>query len=275
MSRHVRISELARAYHSRGSALRIMALLRAHFDASFTEPEGVTSIGGYVGTEAQWVAVEVAWAAALDMWGLDEFHLAPLLHGETVLGRAKGEMAALWFARILGESGLHSVGASFRDIDWSPERRTADAAWYPEPYHACLDMVLGSLAEHMRFEFPDDAVVVLVDSDTLEQAAAEAIFERKQALTKGQFVSFGFSSRARCRSLQCADLYAGAERRMWLEAQSWQMPEMPRLYAIAQGVKGRGSYWSLETEKRIAEILAERASYLEKERKRLGGEGEG
>jgi hypothetical protein len=47
-----------------------MVLLRAYFDASFTQPSGITSIGGFVGTEGAWLSVEKLWIENLQMWGM-------------------------------------------------------------------------------------------------------------------------------------------------------------------------------------------------------------
>ena len=59
------------------------------------QPRGGASIGGYVGTEDQWARVEKEWNENLDLWGLEEFHLAPLLAGHTSVGRANAELCAL------------------------------------------------------------------------------------------------------------------------------------------------------------------------------------
>ena len=177
MTRHLSIAELARVVHPRGSKHRVMALLKAYFDASFTEPDGVSAIGGYVGSEQQWTSVETAWLENLGVWGLDEFHLSPLLAGETHLGREKGELCALSFAHIIGKSQLHAVGASLRDEDWDAAPKSAAFNEHlPHRYHGCLDMVLAILDQHMSLEFPGECVAIIADGDTADEAAAKALF---------------------------------------------------------------------------------------------------
>ena len=165
MNAPIRFADLISVVHS-GPGLRVMALLRAHFDASFTEPNGVAAIGGYLGSEEQWKAVEEKWIDNLRIWGLDHFHLTELLSGRTHLGFGKGELCALSFARILERSGLHSLYASFQERDWPAEERKVMARMYPEPYHVCLGLLLTDLTKHMRREFPNDLVAIVVDSDT-------------------------------------------------------------------------------------------------------------
>jgi hypothetical protein len=247
-----------------------MALLKAFFDASKTEPEGVTSIGGYVGTEQQWTNTEATWLEYLHLWGLDEFHMAPLLSGNTHLGRENGELCALSFARIIQKSRLHGIGAALNDIDWSryASRDAVYARRYPQAYHACFDNLLSVLADHMRLEFPADAVAVVMDSDAPPQAAY-AIFDEWKTRSRGQLVTVAFSNREVFRVLECADLRAGEDRKAWLNAQSWTRPETSQIYDIAQGERSRGSYWSAETEREIVAIL----DRLRKEKEGRDGEG--
>ena len=229
-----------------------MALLHSYFDASFTEPKGVTAIGGYLGTEDQWTRVKNEWVENLALWKLKKFHLTELLAGR--LNVSDPELCALTFARIMHKSGLHGLHAALRDEDFTA--RDYDSSLFPGAYHVCLDMLLGNVAEHMWLEFPDDLVAIVMDSDTPQKAAAEAVFERQKELSGNQFASFTISSQARCRVLECADLLAGEHRKSWLKSKSWHRPETGRIYDIAQGVRSRGSYWSAGTEREIEKILA-------------------
>jgi hypothetical protein len=144
--------------------------MRAYFDASFSAgTSGVTSIGGYVGRAEEWAEVEREWKEGLSLWGLDEFHLAPLLSGNTAIGRVDAELCALYFAKIIGRSKLHGIGAALRQEDWAKTETDRDR--FPTIYHRCLDMLLGVLSEHMRLEFPKDAVAIVMDVDALEPPA--------------------------------------------------------------------------------------------------------
>lgn len=125
-----------------------MVLRHIYIDASFTQPAGVTSIGGYLGTEDEWASVKKQWLEYLDLWKLQDFHLTELLAGKTHLGFQDGRLCVLSFARIIEKSSLHSITAGFRDEDWSEQRRTADAATYPSAYHVCLNMFMEILSSH-------------------------------------------------------------------------------------------------------------------------------
>jgi hypothetical protein len=232
----------------------IMALLRAYLDASFTQPKGVTSIGGFIGSEPTWSQIDRDWSEALSLWSLDDFHLTDLLAGNTHLGRKRGELCALYFANIVGNSGLHNISSSFRDEDWTSPRRELDAARYPEPYHLCLSLLLDILSTHMKLEFPGDTVHIIADSDTGKAQAALTIVEDHRGASGSPIVSFEFGDRRKFPRLQCADLFAGEERKAWLGSNSWRHPDVKGLYAIALSGKGRSSYWSAETERRINEL---------------------
>jgi hypothetical protein len=232
-----------------------MALRKGYFDASFTEPTGVASIGGYVGTEDQWAKVEKAWNENLDLWGLEEFNLAPLLAGQTSIGRTNAEICALSFARIISGSELHSIASAVRESDWQLKAtRARYFIQFPRSYYHCFDMLLDVLDEHMRLEFSNDRVDIVMDRDAPEEPAQE-IFKKWKARSQ-QFVSLTFADRTRCRMIQCADLQAGTEGKGWLASQAWNYPETSNLFALAQGHKGRSAFWSIETQMQIENVMA-------------------
>ena len=90
-------------------------MLRAYFDASFSEPPGVTSIAGYIGSEQQWANVEDVWAENLDLWGLENFHLAELPRW---IGHENADLCALSFLRAIEPLNLRSIDAALVDVDW-------------------------------------------------------------------------------------------------------------------------------------------------------------
>ena len=54
------------------------------------------------------------------------FHLAPLLSGNTAIGRVDAELCALYFAKIIGRSKLHGIGAALRQEDWAKTETDRD-----------------------------------------------------------------------------------------------------------------------------------------------------
>jgi hypothetical protein len=237
-----------------------MALLRGYFDASFSRiehgaPRPVACVGGYIGTEANWTVVERQWNDNLDLWSLKEFHLSPLLHGDTHLGRFKGKLCARSFARIIGESDLHSTSSSLDENDWKRLGQSSKfVAKYPHPYHTCFDNLLDVMATQMREEFPDDVIAVIMDKDASEHAA-HSIFDSWKV--KGApFVTLTFGTKTCFPLLQCADLQVGTDRQGWLCSQSWNYPETSNIGALAQGPKGRSCFWSVETQHDIDAAIA-------------------
>jgi hypothetical protein len=255
---------LARALHPRqqrqvdGFNLgdRIVAVLQSYFDASYSTPPGVFAIGGYVGTEQAWAALEAKWLKNLSDWNLDEFHLAPLLYGKTSVGRLNAELCALSFAKLIQSSELHGIGAAFREDDWhKAPKAPKDVERFPHPYHFCIELLFSALADHMRLEFTDDQVAVVFDTDVKPDAAIHAIVEMWKRRSNRQFVCVAFSTKAKFPMLQCADLYAGEERKAWIDNEFGQFKELRELYYAAQGVRGHGIYWSLASQKMVEETL--------------------
>ena len=128
-----------------------MALLHAYFDASQTQPTGVATIAGYLGSETAWVSVEKQWSENLRTWGLEEFRLSQIMAGRTKVGRENAAACVKSFGRIIGPSDLVSISAGLRSDDWTDAEKTADySARFPTSYHYCLHMLFGILNEHME-----------------------------------------------------------------------------------------------------------------------------
>lgn len=119
---------------------------------------GITSIGGYVGTQEAWEEVAVKWEENLRYWRLDEFHLHDLVEK---MGHEKGALCALNFGHIVRDSKLQAVGAALNDVDWSATKAPGD----PEHYYACLGMLLDLLGQHVGLEHPGHDVAIVVDRD--------------------------------------------------------------------------------------------------------------
>lgn len=256
MNAFVSVAELARALHPQGSKHRVMALLRAYFDMSQTQPVGIMAIGGYVGSEAAWIEVERQWRANLDLWGLDEFHLSVIQAGKSVVGYSDADACVRSFSRIMGKSELESIGAAFREDDWnqvikSPE----DLARFPKPYYFCLDLLFHILSQHMTLQFADDSVAAVFDSDVKPDDAIQAIVDRWKAADRQQLATVTFADKIKFPMLQCADLYAGVERKSWLGRDWGDMPNPQPNFVGATGTRGRGVFWSIKTQERIKEVL--------------------
>lgn len=132
-----------------------MALLRAYFDAS--GGGGLYAVGGFVGREADWIALEKEWRDALQMFGLPDFHLADIVHE---FGHERGGECIGYFSRIVGDSKIEGIGSSCNVSDWLPFSNGKES-----PYFYCFESVLKLLQQHLELEMPGDLVAVVVDHD--------------------------------------------------------------------------------------------------------------
>ncbi|WP_119390056.1 hypothetical protein [Taklimakanibacter lacteus] len=225
---------------------RILALLRAYLDAS--NGGGIYAVGGFIGRESDWSAVEPIWKEALATFRLgDDFHLAEIVPN---LGHEKGSLCILHFSKIMGRSNLHGIGASCEIAHW----QTRDTG-YENPYHFCFSMALNILREEAGLEYDGEPVALVIDDDVQPHDLTEAIFAAYQKESGDQFASLTFGSRKRFQPIQCSDLAVGALRKEWLEGLLSHKQEAIRQYLGAIGPKARFTHFSAETERMVNEVL--------------------
>lgn len=262
MGNRYSIAQLSRGISHR-SGRRIMALLRAYFDASRTTKAGlaerVTCVGGYVGPEDDWLKVEREWSATCAMWGIEEFHLSSILAGKVHrVGRELSEQCVLSFVNVMRRADLTGIVAGIREDDWlSIEKSKSDAMRFPTSYHVALHMALGTLEDHVRSEYPDDEFEVYADLDS-ESPEANAIRDELRANPK--CINVAFVRRDRVPLIQCADLCAGLARMEWLK--NGFIPKRApttKLGWSSYAKRSRGAFWSIEAAKMIAEATEQMA----------------
>lgn len=262
--------DLFSALHPGRSEKRLLMVLRAYFDASNTHPLGVTCIGGHVGDEAAWAALEGRWIEARKDWRLERFHLTDLPHQ---LGRDNAALCVRNFAGLIGDSDVRGFCAGLRDEDWDEFVKNAlnqeeMIAQFPTRYHYALDMVLGHLSMQIGLNLPDEDVLVTLDRDAPVEAS-QAIFDRwatKNPRLCG--LAILHFPENRIVPLECADLYAGMKRRDWAE-RGFESERAEGTYGAItwddrarMRAGGRGSYgsmWSFKIEDHIAQIRAQAA----------------
>lgn len=194
-----------------------MAQLRAYFDASKTNPIGVTAVGGHIADDLKWMQIEHEWRDELQFWGLKVFHLTDI---PSILGHEKGALCVRAFARLVSTSQLHGITAGMRDADWDglmnePEY-ASHRSTFPSRYHAVLDMLFAELGQFMELNYKDDSVSVTVDTDYEPLTYAQAIFdEYANGRYVGRLSSLTFSRASASIPLQIADLAVGLQRREW------------------------------------------------------------
>lgn len=244
MSPPVSIMELADLVHGRRTEFRVMVVIRAFFDASYTDPSGVTSIGGFMGPASAWEPVEKQWIDNLSAWGLEEFHLAKL---PGKMGRTSAGDCAMSFGKILLDSSLLGVGAAIHDKDWSEKLgRTVSVA---EKYHACVSMLFDAVEEWTHTEFKDEPVAFVFDRDVEPDDGLREIFDafRERARRNDTFIT---GNRQCHRMLQCADLAAGKWRKAWLQSNFGDDSAFIN-YGQDLSQRFRGRYWCKETDELI------------------------
>lgn len=234
-------------------------MLYAYFDASRTQPSGVTSIGGYIGSKEAWEEVDRDWKDMLHLFDLTRFHLTKLLAGETHLGREKGELAVMAFANVIAASQLSTIAATIRDADLRPNWNAGFETVLPEPYHLCFRNLMDQIALQIPLNFDNEEVEIVCDIDTSSVEAAKAIFEQVKAEKCDRLTSLKFGLTDEYPRLQCADLFVGKERMSYLAGGPLEVTPayLDRVRLKAGGRRGFGSYWSEETQRRVEALIVE------------------
>lgn len=224
-------------------------MLGAYFDASCTDPVGITSVAGYVAPLDEWSVVQSKWAAALEYWGLDVFRVSKL---ERNLGSANAKLCTKYFSRIIEESKLDAIGAALIDSDWRQSDWGKDKTTKLEiPYQQCLDLALKCLGNHTNQHFKGHDVAVFSDADAPEKCI-ESVFHNR-AVAYPQFSALTVGRCDKILPLQCADLATGLLRKSWLDiaknASRLPWGTMPR------GRRISASFWSLRQGATLARAL--------------------
>ena len=260
------VSELAGVVCPPNSKHRLMALLRAYCDASFTHADnaaGWTSVAGYVGTEDQWRDVEREWTDLKRQWNLQEFSVANILAGRTHVGRTNAELCVRSFGKIIGASGLQGVSACINDADWEA---TYKSPRFPTKYHSCLSLLFHVLDQHIGLEYQGDQVAVICDTDQKNGDALAALCDawRQESHV---IASITFGRRLSYPMIECADLCAGSVRIAQMAGGFAQVVRESKWYSTSAAHKHRGAVWSLESQKQIEEAEMRRKERLEQRKK--------
>ena len=184
--------------------------LRAAFDASMEQPEGITVVAGYLADEDTWKRVERRWNGLLAVAGLE------LLHLSKIKNRYQDWLKVVEpFAQVIQDARLRSISASLRDTDWKLLDRGSDyLKLCPTRQLACLNMVWDVLADDVRLEFGGRPISVVLDQDYGKPENAVALHtawcERTGKPSFDLFLKGGVPWDA--VPLQCADLLAGVLR---------------------------------------------------------------
>ena len=270
MSVGLSIAELARVICPPGSSRRVMALLRAYCDASFTgdkRSSGWTAVAGYIGTDEMWSAVERLWIDNKRDWGISEFSIAAILAGEVMgVGRTNADLCVGTFGKIINESGLQGVSAAIKGADFDQAYKSER---FPTPYHMCVSMLFHIIDEHMRLEFKGDHVAIVLDTDTAHDDALRGLVDVWK--TESPIIAtVTWGRRSQFPVLECADLCAGTERNVQIAGGRAHVFHANRWFSVNHAKNHRGIFWSFEDEKRVQERLKEREERIRRQREGAG-----
>jgi hypothetical protein len=222
-----------------------MAVLRAYFDASWAGGSPVTAIGGYIGSDETWEAVESEWNEGLKEWGLEDFHLAEL---PRQIGHEKAGLCAAYFARIISRSKLWGIATGVLDSDFDVFYGRNSKAAPISKYHLAFEMAVELVCEYVISFSAGNKVALFFDDDFKPRDAANAIFEFYQKARKSNNAlhTLSIGTRRDWLGLQCADLCAGVWRENTFTEQFPQaLPDIVRdISALAK--QTMSAYWTLE-----------------------------
>lgn len=131
-------------------------MLRAYFDESGTHSSSlVTSIGGYVGTEAAWTAIEQPWLDVLAEFadrGVKFFHMSEALAQVGQFSRIDKptlNYIVTQLSQLLGRTaGLQAISCAVVVENWLEQVSDVEfLARFPEPIDLCFDSVVRQLWE--------------------------------------------------------------------------------------------------------------------------------
>lgn len=129
-------------------------MLHAYFNESGTHERSIiTAIGGYVGDEARWTAMEAEWLAVLmevEGLGIRSFHLSECLMADGQFARCEQPIRNYLvnqLSRILGRHALHPLYAAVVQDDWD-ELNDGSAFFlaFPSPIALCFETIVRELA---------------------------------------------------------------------------------------------------------------------------------
>jgi hypothetical protein len=201
----------------------MVMLHRAFFDASRTQRQsGAYVIGGYVGTEALWTALEAEWQANLKYWEITDFHLTDCLAKRGQFSRLdthKSELCALSFGQILKDANPVVVWSGLLDEEWSALAPSpAFRARYPTPYQFLFHDILWQLGAWRHQHARGEMVAPVFDVDADPRSVRPILDSvRSSPLYEDLVAGVTFGSRRVFVPLQAADIIAGEMQRHWFE----------------------------------------------------------
>jgi hypothetical protein len=188
-----------------------------YFDDSGTHAGSpVMTMGGVLGTVAQWDVFAPAWAALLKspLPGrppLRQFHLAPCRAGAGEFsGYSPGERDHLTylFRQIIFDSGLVTIAAALDNAAWD-ELVVGDVAeQLGNPLQFLLYQCMNAVSDTVRMRRPGEQVYMFFDAGIRDRVRELAKSYMRDNINRGTFSGVGWAPVAECVAMQAADMMA-------------------------------------------------------------------
>jgi len=143
-----------------------MTLLKAYFDESGTHGGSVTAIGGLVGVEAAWTAVESEINETIKLFkdkGVEYFHAAECAAQEGQYAGIDKERVSYIFMRIakaIGSNPVVPIMSAVVQQDWDAVAKDVGfLKRFPKPFDLCFDDIVRQLWEWGAIYAPGEKIV--------------------------------------------------------------------------------------------------------------------
>jgi hypothetical protein len=185
-------------------------LLRAYFDESGVHGRpGVTVIGGFVGSDAAWGAMECRWHEILRNYGIKHFHMSDAVSQEGEFKSIQSWMVqdiCNSLAKTLRESDLNPLWSGIDANVWSAATTPEFRAVYPKPYDLCFLLVLDQLESWKRITRNSGRAAMVFATQAEYESRTRETLAAWQRYRKKKGGSLKFMLAAELPALQAADM---------------------------------------------------------------------
>lgn len=193
-----------------GRTLEAPILLRAYFDESGVHGRpGVTVIGGFVGRDAVWDAMERRWQDILSNYDIKQFHMSDAQSQEGEFKFIESWMVqdiCNALAKTLRESDLQPVWSGIDATIWSASTTPEFRMVYPKPYDLCFLLVLDQLDSWKRITRNYDQTAMVFASQHEYESRSHETLATWQRYRKKKGGSLRFMLASEVPALQAADM---------------------------------------------------------------------
>jgi hypothetical protein len=192
-------------------------MLGAFFDDSGTHAGSpVMTIGGVLGTEAQWDVFAAAWEALLKeplpgKRPLKQFHLSPCRAGRDEFesySPAERDHLIYLFRQVIFDTGLVTVAAAVDNTAWDDLVTRDVAEQLGHPLEFLLYKCLNSISDIVRWRKPEERTWVFFDEGIRDRVEVFAYAYLQNNKDRPEIANVGFAPVSKVIALQAGDMIA-------------------------------------------------------------------